>query len=109
MQFGRKSEKLQRRSNSWSCDWKIWCKHKRRRASRRRTAHGVQPRMLLRTRNPRGGRCPATCRESRVPMCRKSKPVRDAAGNCVRWAKTSRRCWSMCRHTFMLSGMYGRS
>ena len=30
------------RSNSWNCDWRIWSKHKRRRASQRRKAAPAQ-------------------------------------------------------------------
>ena len=56
----------------------------------------------------RAGRCPKHCRAMWWSMPRPA-PVRVAVARCIRWAKTSPKCWTTCRAPSVSSGTCGRS
>ena len=79
MQFGRKSEKLDRRSSNWSCGWTSWKRRKRRRPLLRKHPAGLQSPLRMRQRNPRDARCQSTCRVKHESIRRSRTLARTAA------------------------------
>ena len=95
MQFGRKSEKLQRQIQQ------LELRLEELQANREETSPvesptATPPIQLLLLGNRRGVRCQSICR-AKPRRTRRSKRSVIAVENCASWAKTSLRCWSMCR------------
>ena len=84
MQFGRKSEKLERQIEQLELRRRICNKHKP--PSRRRTARKVLLENLARLQLPlsrRGVRCRSICHGKPRPICRNLRLVPTAAENCA--------------------------
>src|ERR1700752_4612810 len=82
MQFGRKSEKLQRQIEQWSCDWRNW----NRVAARRQLLPSCLRWQLLSLRQPRNRHvalCPIICRDKHADTNRKKPCVRNARASCA--------------------------
>src|SRR5207253_2644939 len=96
MQFGRKSEKLQRQIEQ------LELRLEELQANREETSPVESPTatppilLLLQLGKRRGVRCQSICR-AKPRRTRRSKRSVIAVENCASWAKTSLRCWSMCR------------
>src|SRR5471032_3096380 len=86
MQFGRKSEKLDRKIEHWKPGWRTWSPRKApatsKRDQRRRAA------------SPNAGRCRNTWCAKSACSSLKSKPARDVAANSSRWVRTFPSSWT---------------
>ena len=111
MQFGRKSEKLARQIEQLELRLEDLQSKPAESASQpeSKSAATTSPLLINTPAKPPVGRYPSICPAKRKPMRRKNRLVRIAAVRCASWAKTSPRCWSICRRVSSWFAMCGRS
>src|SRR5581483_5882661 len=100
LQFGRKSEKIQREIEQLELqleDLEEGAAEKKQRAGRTLPPPAAAIFASV-TENRRDALCRSTCRDKPRSTSRSRKAARDVAGSCASWARTSRKCSNMCRH-----------
>ena len=100
MQFGRKSEKLERQIEQLELrleDLQQAEPAGERPASRVRAIGATSPRCCCCECKAAGVHCPSICHARRRPMCRDIRLAQTVAGSYASSAKTFPRCWSTCQ------------
>ena len=96
MQFGRKSEKLQRQIEQLELRLEELESHRSEKEFKAAEPLPSSPLRLLRQRNPRDALCRIIFRDKRAGTSRRKRCARNARASCGSWAKMFQRCWSMC-------------
>jgi len=96
MQFGRKSEKLERQIEQLELRLDE-LEASRAENTTAQTQQPLPPRPPIAQRGQHGGRCPRICRAKHVSSCRSRMRVRSAAASSSHWAKMFRSCSNTCR------------
>jgi hypothetical protein len=109
MQFGRKSEKLQRQIEQLELRLEELESNRSRKRHSHRNQHRFQLQRRLRQLNPRAAHYRIICRGKRAGTSPRKRSVRNARASYASWAKMCRRCWSTCPRVSWSSGMCDRS
>ncbi len=95
MQFGRKSEKLQRQIEQLELRLEELESNRSKKRPHAPESASV-PAASAPGRNPRATHCRIIFRDKRAGTSRRKRYARNVRANCASWARTSRRCWSTC-------------
>jgi hypothetical protein len=108
MQFGRKSEKLQRQIEQ--LELRLEELESNRSEKEPAPPTSLRASAILTAGKPtRGALYPIICHDKRAGTSPKKRSVRNARASCAGWAKMFPRCWSTCPPVSWWSGTYARS
>ena len=100
MQFGRKSEKLDRQIEQLELRLEELQSAPPTTAIQAETKLASTAHLWHPHRSRHGARCPIICRVKRRPTNRRKRHVRIAAARCASWEKMCRKFWSTCLRSF---------